>query len=55
LLVPISLYVSMELVKFSQAWFIDQDISTHCGTAALRHSARHSAHSAKRRLARFLL
>jgi magnesium-transporting ATPase (P-type) len=24
--VPISLYVSMELVKFSQAWFISQDI-----------------------------
>ena len=25
ILVPISLYVSMELVKFSQAWFINQD------------------------------
>jgi phospholipid-transporting ATPase len=37
LLVPISLYVSMELVKFAQAWFINQDLDMYYernGTAA---------------------
>jgi phospholipid-transporting ATPase len=42
LLVPISLYVSMELVKFSQAWFINQDLDMYYADNDIQARARTS-------------
>ncbi len=42
LLVPISLYVSMELVKATQAWFINQDVQMYYDVNDLPARARTS-------------
>jgi phospholipid-transporting ATPase len=50
ILIPISLYVSMELVKFAQAFYINRDLDMYYGTHRYSHSTLTCMHDPSRLL-----